>query len=277
MSEIGSQLKVVSNVVNELHSRQRDQEHQDILNWLTPIDYAPQQSDYIKRRQAGTGQWLLDSLEFQEWLQTDKQTLFCPGIPGAGKTILTSIVVEELTTRADNDKTIGVAYLYCSFKRQVEQKAEDLLVSLLKQLAQGSPLPKSVRSLHDRHKDKRTPLSFDEISRSLQYVTATYTRVFIVVDAIDECQVTGGCRTRFLTEIFDLRQKCGTNLFVTSRFIPEIMDVFKGSKSIEIRASKEDVQRYVEGHIEQLRAFVKKNKLLQDEIKSSISDIVDGM
>jgi hypothetical protein len=46
------------------------------------------------------------------WVETDKRTLFCPGIPGAGKTILTLIVVEELFTRFENDGSIGIAYLY---------------------------------------------------------------------------------------------------------------------------------------------------------------------
>jgi Cdc6-like AAA superfamily ATPase len=129
--------------VNRLHERQDNRERQEvneaILNWLTPIDYAPQQIDYIARREEGTGQWLLDSVEFQSWLKkTDGQCLFCPGIPGAGKTILAAIVVEELTTtfqsRGDN---VGVAYIYCNFKRYHEQRAEDLCLSLLKQLVQA--------------------------------------------------------------------------------------------------------------------------------------------
>ena len=66
----------------------------DILNWIVPADYGGQHSDYITWRQDGTCQWLLDSKEFQERVRTGKQTLFCPGIPGVGKTILTSIVVE---------------------------------------------------------------------------------------------------------------------------------------------------------------------------------------
>jgi predicted AAA+ superfamily ATPase len=78
--------------------------------------------------------------EFQKWLDTDRQMLFCLGIPGAGKTIFTSIIVEELTTRFSNDQTISIAYIYCSFKRQDEQKINDLLTSLLKQLARGQYL-----------------------------------------------------------------------------------------------------------------------------------------
>jgi hypothetical protein len=172
----------------KLVQHQDDQQSRTVLDWLTPVDYALQQSDFINRRQAGTGQWLIDSAEFKMWVKNDKQTLFCPGIPGAGKTILTSIVVEELTTRFRNDKSIGIAYLYCNFRRQDEQKAEELLASLVKQLAQSrSSLPESVKSLHDKHKDERTRPSFDEISRALQSVAVTYSRVIIVVDALDEC------------------------------------------------------------------------------------------
>jgi hypothetical protein len=78
--------------VDLLHERQdnreRREEHQAILDWLTPIDYAPQQYDFFRRRQKGTGEWLLKTNEFQEWVNQSKQTLFCPGIPGAGKTTI---------------------------------------------------------------------------------------------------------------------------------------------------------------------------------------------
>jgi hypothetical protein len=138
---------------------QTDHEQRAILDWLSPIDYASQQVDFLSRRQAGTGQWLLDSAEFKKWVETAKQTLFCPGIPGAGKTILTSVIIEELSVRAQKDPSIVVVYLYCNFRRQDEQRPEDLLASLLKQLAQNyqsGSLPESVKSLYDRHKSKRS-------------------------------------------------------------------------------------------------------------------------
>ncbi|KAH6690811.1 hypothetical protein BKA61DRAFT_286451 [Leptodontidium sp. MPI-SDFR-AT-0119] len=119
------------NVVT-LVRRQEDQGRRTILDWITPIDYALQHSDFISRRQAGTGRWLLSSAEFKEWVETDERTLFCRGIPGAGKTMLTSILVEELFTRFENDGNIGIAYLYCNYRRQHEQKLEDLFASLLK-------------------------------------------------------------------------------------------------------------------------------------------------
>jgi Cdc6-like AAA superfamily ATPase len=138
-------------------------------------------------------------------LKTDKQTLFCPGIPGAGKTILTSIVVADINERYQDDDIVGVAYLYCNFRRQDEQKIDDLLASLLKQLAHGrSPLSKTLKDLYGRHEKKRTRPSWEEISKAIQSAAESYSRVFILVDALDECQTTDACQKRFLSEIFTL-------------------------------------------------------------------------
>jgi Cdc6-like AAA superfamily ATPase len=204
--------------------------------------------------------------------------LFCPGIPGAGKTILTSIVVEELITRFENDGNIGIAYLYCNYQRQHEQKLEDLFASLLKQFVQEQPsIPNSVKTLYDRHRDKRTEPSLDEISGVLQSVVAAYSRAFIIIDALDECETSNGCRQKFLSGLFNLYTKCGANLFATSRPISSIEKEFEGNTILEIRASEEDVRRYLEGHISRLPGFVVRSPELQEEIKTNIVKAVDGM
>ncbi|KAH7012983.1 nucleoside phosphorylase domain-containing protein [Ilyonectria destructans] len=160
LSDVLNKLATTEANVETVKSRLKRQEDLEILNWLTPFDYGPQHSDFLKRRQQGTGNWLLDSPTFQTWLNTDKQTLFCPGIPGAGKTILTSIVIDHLSTRFPKGSNVGIAYLYCNFRRQHEQTIEHFLASLLKQLVQElSSIPKGVKRLYDRHKDKSTRAS----------------------------------------------------------------------------------------------------------------------
>lgn len=262
--------------VEKIKSRLDKSEDLEILNWLTPIDYGPQQSDFIKRRQPETGQWLLDSEKFQTWLGAGKQTMFCPGIPGAGKTIIASIVVNFLYERFQNDATVGIAYIYYNFRRHREQMAEDVLASLLKQLTQGlSSLPDSVKSLHKSHKARRTRPSLQEISTALQSVAAMYSRVFIIVDALDECQVADGCRTLFLSEIFKLQAEKGFNILATSRFIQKIEKEFEQSSRLEIRASDDDVRRYLDGRMEHM--FYSPDSDLQMEIRAEISRAANGM
>lgn len=268
---------------NTLHTRAKldRKEDIDILDWLTPIDYGPQQSDHFKRRQAGTGQWLLESTQFQTLLDATEQTentLFCPGIPGAGKTILTSIVVDDLQARFRNDAKVGVVYIYCNYQRQNEQNLGHLLASVVKQLAESHPsLLGSVRGLYDEHRVKRTRPPLNEVLSVLQAVAAVYSRVFIIVDALDECQTSDGCRTKFLSELFNLQEKHKINIFATSRSIPEIISRFMTSMKLDIFASTNDVAIYLMGHMDQLPSCIQEDPQLQQEVKAGISKAADGM
>ena len=262
-----------------LARHQDDQERQAILNWLTPIDSSAQQSDFVSRLLEGTGQWLLNSDEFQAWLNKSKQTLFCPGIPGAGKTMITSIVVNHLENEFQNDANIGIAYLYCNYRQQQEQKAEDLLSSLLKQLAQEQvSVPADVRSIYESHRTKRTRPSSGEIVKALHSAIRLYARVFIIIDALDECYASTEGRDTFLSEIFDLQAQGQVNIFATSRFILEIMSRFEGCMSKEIRAHDDDVLRYVNGRIPQLlRSRISNYPDIQDAVRRGVVKAVDGM
>jgi len=192
-------------------------------------------------------------------------------------------VVEDLCNRFCKDATVGIAYFYCNFRQQDEQKVEDLIANLLKQLAESQPsFPRSVTELYNRHNDphhkvRRTRPLLNETLSVLQHVVAMYSRVFIVVDALDECQASDGCRSTFLANIFDLQVKSGANIFATSRFIPEIIEKFKASPRLEIRASNEDVQKYVDGRISKAQSRVLQRHGLREKIKEEIVNAVDGM
>jgi Cdc6-like AAA superfamily ATPase len=268
--------------VDQLNRKQDDKDRVEILEWLTPIDYAPEQDNFIKRRQPGTGQWLLDSQEFHDWLKTSGQILFCPGDPGVGKTILSSVVIDDLHLRyrkwgIQDEENVGIAYIYCNFNRTAEQQAQDLITNLLKQLAHDRPsLPGCVKTLHDKCKTQKKRPSLEQISDALQQVASLYSRVFIVVDALDECQ-SGGCRMGLVKDLFDLKSKHRVNIFTTSRFIPEITKQFSNCLYRKIQATKEDIERYLDGQMRALSSFEDWSLQLQTEIKSAISDGVDGM
>ena len=113
------------------------------MDWLSPDDFPAQHADLIARRQADTGLSFLDSSEFTEWIHGASQMLFCPGIPGAGKTMMAAIVVDHLLNTVQT-ADVGVAYLYCNYRRQAEHTNPNLLAAVLKQLVPWKWLPRQM-------------------------------------------------------------------------------------------------------------------------------------
>jgi hypothetical protein len=188
------------------------------------------------------------------------------------------MVVEWLEMRFEGDRDTGIAYIYCNFRRQDDQTLNNLLASLVKQLAQSLiPFPAKLKDAYHRHFFKKTRPMLKELFESLRSTTAAFKRTFIIIDALDECAVEGGNRDRLLSSLFELQKEVGVNLFMTSRYIPEIMERFDGSIKLDIRADDEDIRRYIEGHIYQLPAFIKKAADLKNEIATRIIKAADGM
>ncbi|KAK7223508.1 hypothetical protein V2G26_011511 [Clonostachys chloroleuca] len=141
---------------------------------------------------------------------------------------MVSTVIDHLKTCFLEDESVGIGFLYFSFRRQ-GQNVQDLFSSLLMQLSRGRPaLPGSVQTLYRKHQTKRTRPQIDEILETLQAVISAYARVFIVVDTLDEYQSSDGCLYTFLTNIFEIQYETQLNLLATSRHIAEIAASFRG-------------------------------------------------
>ena len=190
--------------------------------------------------------------------------------------MISSIVINHLKISLSDDKT-GRAYLYCIYKRQDNQKSDDLLASLLGQLvARQSMVPESIRKLYDEHqKGEKSRLSRDEIREELHSIIKTYSRTFIVIDALDECK-TDGIRNELLSEIYKLQEGSNIRLMVTFR--PNVvLERRSGVTKLEIRAHKEDIEEYLSGRMSDLPSVVQDNNELQCKIKAHILTLVDGM
>lgn len=125
--------------------------------------------------------------------------------------------------------------------------------------------------MYDGHKAKATGPSVEEPCRALDSLLRTggFSNVFLVIDALDECDISNQSCSRFLDTIFNFQSECNVNIFATSRFIPEITERFNGMPTLEIRASREDVTRYLRDNLSILPCFVSRR---QDYRKRSRSN-----
>lgn len=266
--------------MKEVLHHQRGEDDERLWQWVSPIDHFKTQIDKSRNRNPETraGQWLLDSPEFEEFLSGRSKSLFCPGIPGAGKTVLTSVVVDYLLkqqkdSRSSGHDRIGIAFIYLDFKQQFELAS--LLGSILRQLAADDPSAlDSIRKLHGCNKKSRS-LPLSEIRDILHSVAPSFSRLFIVVDALDEAEQH--IYEALLSEVFHLKRAHGANVFATSRHIPDIERKFEGAQNLEIHAADEDVRSYVDSYMSKLPRFVSQRPDLQEETRIGIVKAVGGM
>jgi hypothetical protein len=60
-------------------NREGDKQTQELLTWLSTLDFKPKQSDVLSKRLEGTGRWFLEDPQFRQWMNGDIATLWCPG------------------------------------------------------------------------------------------------------------------------------------------------------------------------------------------------------
>ena len=194
--------------------------------------------------------------------------------------MLASITIEHLINTSRNQHDTGVAYIYCDYKAEYEQGPSALLASLLKQLVQQrSSIPDHVRDLYGQLGNSAKPScpSLKMMYESLLLTVASFSQVYIVVDALDELQQGSQVVQAFLSKLSELKARESVNLMLTSRVIPRVTDFIQSDVRLDVRAKREDVMRYIDAHMEGLPKFVSKNPDLKQAIKDSIVDAVDGM
>ncbi|KAK3307756.1 uncharacterized protein B0T15DRAFT_409748, partial [Chaetomium strumarium] len=275
-----------------------EEDTQAVADWLTPVNHAARHSTLLAQQREETGQWLLAEDKVRSWVDlstvasatltltksmgdmaASSRVLFWPGPPGAGKTMLTAVLVEHLCKQFQNKGGIGIAYFYCDYGLDSGQEPPDILASILKQLIQKRrALSDSVRRLYGEHKWDRTRPSSREVSDTLSSVAKEFSSIFILVDGLDEYELRSKSWTSTLAEIKKLRPtESPVRILATSSDIPAVSGEFKGYDSIMIRANPEDLHRYVQGRIFDLRPFVWRDADLQETIKTETVKIAGGI
>ncbi|KAJ7162914.1 ankyrin repeat-containing domain protein [Mycena filopes] len=252
---------------------------EDIRRWLAPYNPVPRQRALLSTRTEGTGEWLLRNDEFTDWISQAGKTLCLKGMPGAGKTVLASVIIDHLHTLFPGENA-GIAYIYCNHKETQEQTAVNLVGSLWRQLSMRRAIPEDVRHCYDLFQKQQDTPTVDDVFGFLQSVVSTYPRVIIVVDAIDECTDDPSSDTRsiFLAKLRALSPTI--NLLLTARSHVAVEKGFTNAKCMEVRANEEDLRRYIESQIqssERLKKHVVAKPALREQIEQTIIGHSDGM
>ncbi|KAI4941700.1 hypothetical protein J4E91_010574 [Alternaria rosae] len=158
-----------------------------IRSWLSAPDPAMNYHKAHKQRQAGTGLWLLSNEKFKKWKEDAASRLWLYGIPGCGKTILSSTVIESLQHHCGDDERKVTVYFYFDFNDAQKQVPELMLRSLLRQLLQRLvTIPEGVDMLFSSCKNGKEQPSLPELLTVTPGVMRQFSHVYVVLDALDE-------------------------------------------------------------------------------------------
>ncbi|RYP46658.1 hypothetical protein DL768_007171 [Monosporascus sp. mg162] len=266
---------------------QESQRLSDLKTWLHATSCANEQKRYSDIRQEfpGTGRWLLDNQSIKEWMDPKYPTipplLWLNGIPGAGKTILASLIVEEcrkLSIRLD------VLYFYCKHGDTERNNFISLGRSFLSQLLENN-------------RDSLLPFYYERFSKSLDPVLCTQevienllevailncSDVYIVIDGIDECprderrKITQWFR-HLVEDLEPPRQDRVRCLFV-SQYDGVAQRDFGGLTAVQIKAhhTRADIQQFSMASAAKIQDDLGLPDDLRVKVTSRIEEAADGM
>jgi hypothetical protein len=160
--------------------------------------------------------------------------------------IFSSLVVQTLLGEFGSPGNIGVAYAYCSYVQSYDPAA--LVATFIKQLSQQKQqLPRELEGSFDAHHLNARKPTFSELQKLFLDVSKGFDKVFVVLDALDECELKD--RQKFLPFLQEIVAPNGiVKLFVASRRHEDIQRAFANDATNEIEATKvsEDIKSYVE-------------------------------
>ena len=238
--------------VSSMTKYQSTQEHHTLLDWLSSYEPSHAHSRAVSSRLVGTCQWFLHNQKFVDWLNgVDERTiLLAHGVPGSGKTILTSFVI-DLIGESESDRT-ALAYMYFDHSQQAQLHATTVIASVLKQLCiRLSYIPQPVSALYRRHDVKGTRPSFKEMDAALQSLTdICFDTTYLVIDALDECEPSS--IHEFLACLRNLSSRGHVKIFISCRsHMLATADPESKTIQIEVQASTIDLESYVSKVLEQ--------------------------
>lgn len=250
LAKTGVEIKEMSHAIHLAELREQERRTTDILEWLAPVSSLHKHRDLQVKRAEGTGKWFLENAEFLRWIQESEHDLLCVGGPGAGKSVLCSLVVDHLRSYF-RDRDVAVAYYYYDYSEQKSQNPSHFARSLLRQLCStGRMVPSAVAEFYQRTRnDVKDHTWFHDLLMILRRVVTTYSRCFIVVDALDEADIQSQ-RSGFFEVIDAIRSSSAGEVKVLASSRPHVLALSFGGKfrdpvTVDILADPRDLRQFL--------------------------------
>ena len=215
---------------------------------MSSIPYSRHHDLHRQARMPDTCDWLLSSPDFVDWKSSSSSTTFLlHGIPGCGKTIVTSKVIDQcLAEHSQKQARSPFAYFYCADCRQESARSspEEILRSILRQLTIPLHTKRQVHSVILTEYEMREAeaksdgfdipkLSTSECARFILDIVSS-DPITIIIDAIDEVQPDRRFDLINALESISRESSNVVKVFLTSRDDQSILRLLPGAIKLAI-------------------------------------------
>ena len=278
--------------VQGLQDRLKAEERRGLLAWLSRIPYREHHEITYREVLPDTGLWLLNKAEFLDWQSSSSSSLlWLHGIPGAGKSKLTAIVIQKfLDDAAGVENSAPLAYFYCSREKSESCRADptEILRAILKQLSSLGPDGQVRHAIATEYKQRRLDaeqdglevrnLAFPECTQLILELTSEAPAT-IVIDGVDELGYSSQDLLNALRYLVE-NSSSVLKVFVSSREEAAIARSLYYASSIRVTSAdnSKDVTVFVNHYISKA---VEQKRLLGGRVSSSLQEdirtnIIDG-
>ncbi|KAH7363777.1 hypothetical protein BKA65DRAFT_472146 [Rhexocercosporidium sp. MPI-PUGE-AT-0058] len=189
--ECEAPLKRISRQLQDIQDNLTDTKRRKILDWMsdtTKLPYLKHHKENKRQILKGTGKWLLND-------DIASSLLWLHGIPGSGKSKLTSLVIEDALQLSARGLVPRPAIFYCSQNTAEPLRADptSILASIARQLASLTPSSAVLPPVIDLYEEMEGQgsasgtLDIDESKELILALVNLYPVTTIIIDALDEC------------------------------------------------------------------------------------------
>jgi hypothetical protein len=220
---------------------------------------------------------MLRSLDWTNWLEGKIGCIWIYGIPGAGKTVLASHLIEKIKEHCERPSTEKCAYVYyyCYFGHNQDEAAPFLRWTINCLYHQADIIP---TYLYKLYKHGGEP-SLEELLCALEAILDAFHNTYIVTDAIDESMPRDDL-LRVLRDLATDSRFQKVQLLSTSR---QYIDIEKVMQQISVSVSMcnplldEDIKLYVRSQLHSNPKFKHWPLHLREEVVEALSTGAKGM
>lgn len=267
-----------------LEAAESSRKYNEVIEWIagapTHLDheaFCAAREDY-----KGSGDWILKQEKVQNWREEDipvSSILWLNGIPGAGKTILASVIIEKCLKEA----RFATGYFYCKDGDPDMNNCISVFKSLLGQLLTQYRDP--VPYCYDRKSSsgELTLNSTHLTTQILDLFCQKIPKLYIIIDGLDECDTSE--RKQILTFFNKIVNRCDAYepgklrvLFISQDY----NDIAKalstaGIISLKPKDNENDIKGFVNKWAKKIQGKFELEDDLTGKIKLSTCEKAQGM